>query len=248
MKIVHYPHPALRHPARMMTSIDKKLHLHVGQMWDVLYEAKGLGLAATQVALPYQLLLINITGDPKQKDREEVYINPVIVERKGVQDDEEGCLSFPGLFQKVRRAKTVKVQAYNIKGEPVEIVASDLTARAWQHEIDHLNGVLFIDKMGLVAKLSARGSVKNFEKEFRRAQQRGDIPPDAEIEKFLAMLEKEADQPSPKAEPGSERNGAEAKAPEQGPQGGAPESKEPGQDEQRIDDPTRGTDPKHGGF
>jgi peptide deformylase len=189
MKIVHYPHPALRHPARPLTCIDKKLHLQIGEMWDAMYEVRGLGLAANQVALPVQLLLINITGDPNQKDREEVYLNPVIVERKGSVDDDEGCLSFPGLFQRVRRAKTVKVQAYNLKGEPVEVVASDLAARAWQHEIDHLNGILFIDKMGTIAKLASRGSVKTFEREFRRAQEKGDIPPNAEIEKLLAAIE-----------------------------------------------------------
>jgi peptide deformylase len=192
MKIVHYPHPALRHQARPLTCIDKKLNLQIGEMWDLMYDARGLGLAATQVALPYQLLLINITGDPNQRDREEVYINPVIVEHKGSVDDEEGCLSFPGLFQKVRRFKTVKVQAYNLKGEPVEVVASDLAARAWQHEIDHLNGVLFIDKMGAIAKLSARSSVKQFEREYRRAQEKGEIPADLEIEQFLAALEAQA--------------------------------------------------------
>jgi len=193
MKIVHYPHPALRHQARPLTCIDKKLHLHVGAMWDAMYEAKGLGLAATQVALPYQLLLINITGDPTQKDREEVYVNPVIVERKGTLDGEEGCLSFPGLFQKVRRAKTITVQAYNLKGEAVEVAASDLASRAWQHEIDHLNGVLFIDKMGMIAKLAARSSVKTFERDFRRAQERGEIPPDIELKKLLAALEAQED-------------------------------------------------------
>src|SRR6516162_169894 len=126
MKIVHYPHPALRHPARPLTSIDKELRLQCGQMIDLMYEARGLGLAATQVALPFQLLVMNVTGDPTQKEREEIYINPVIVEHKGSMDGEEGCLSFPGLYAKVRRFKTVKVQAYNIKGEPVEVVASDL--------------------------------------------------------------------------------------------------------------------------
>jgi peptide deformylase len=192
MKIVHYPHPALRRQAKPLTAIDKKIHLHVGAMLDAMYEAKGLGLAATQVALPYQLLVVNITGDPQQKDREAVYINPTIVERKGTQEGDEGCLSFPGLFQKVRRAKTVKVQAYNIKGEAIELTAHDLEARAWQHELDHLNGVLFIDKMGPIAKLCARGDVKNFEREFRKAQEKGEIPPEAEIEKLLAALESEA--------------------------------------------------------
>src|SRR5438876_621200 len=120
MKIVHYPHPALRHPAKPLTRIDKKLLLDIGQMKDLMYEARGLGLAAPQVALPYQLLVTNITGDPNQKEREEVYLNPAIVERKGFVEDEEGCLSFPGLYQKIRRSKTVKVQAYDLKGQLVE--------------------------------------------------------------------------------------------------------------------------------
>jgi peptide deformylase len=192
LKIVHYPHPALRRPAKPLTAIDKKVHLHVGEMLDKMYEAKGLGLAATQVALPYQFLVSNLTGDPNQKEAEAVYINPTIVERKGTQEGDEGCLSFPGLFQKVRRAKTVKVQAYNLKGELLEITASDLGARLWQHELDHLNGVLFIDKMGTIAKLCARGDIKAFEREFHKAQEKGEIPPDAEIEKLLAALESEA--------------------------------------------------------
>src|SRR5947209_1957416 len=93
MKIVHYPHPSLRHKARPLTTIDKDLRLHVGAMLDLMYEAKGLGLAATQVALPYQLLVMNMTGDPQQREQEAVYVNPVIVERRGTQDGEEGCLS-----------------------------------------------------------------------------------------------------------------------------------------------------------
>jgi peptide deformylase len=189
MKIVHYPHPALRHPAKPLTSIDKELRIQCGEMIELMYNARGLGLAATQVALPYQLLVMNITGDPEQRDREEILINPVIVERKGIVEDEEGCLSFPGLYQRIRRAKTLKVQAYDVKGQLVEKVVHDLEARAWQHEIDHLNGVLFIDKMGTIARLSSRSSVKKFEQDFRRAQERGDIPPDAELEKLLAALE-----------------------------------------------------------
>jgi peptide deformylase len=192
MKIVHYPHPALRHAAKPVGSIDKKLRIHVGDMMELMYEAKGLGLAAPQVALPYQLLVMNITGDPEKPEAEEVFLNPVIVDRKGIVDDEEGCLSFPGLYQKIRRAKTVRIQAYNLKGEPVEKVVHDIEARAWQHEIDHLNGVLFIDKMGPLAKLAAKGAVKNFEKEFRQAQERGEIPPELEIEKVLAALEAQA--------------------------------------------------------
>jgi peptide deformylase len=192
MKIVHYPHPALRHPAKVVSAITRQLNVQIGEMMEAMYEAKGLGLAAPQVALPYQMLVMNVTGDPNQKEREEVYLNPVIVERKGSIEDEEGCLSFPGLYQKVRRAKTIKIQAYNTRGQLLEKVVSDLEARAWQHEIDHLNGVLFIDKMGVLARLSARGSVKQFEREFRQAQERGQIPADVELEKFLASLEAQA--------------------------------------------------------
>jgi peptide deformylase len=189
MKIIHYPHPALRHKAGAVRAIDKQLRLNIGSMMELMYEAKGLGLAAPQVALPYQLLVMNITGDPAKPECEEVYINPVIVERKGLVDDEEGCLSFPGLFQKVKRAKTIKIHAYDLKGQLVEKIVNDLEARAWQHEIDHLNGVLFIDKMGILGKMAARGSVKDFERKFREAQHRGEIPPDLELEKVLAALE-----------------------------------------------------------
>ena len=192
MKIVHYPHPALRHAARPLTCIDKKLHLHIGAMKELMYEARGLGLAAPQVALPYQLLVMNVTGDPKQPEREEVYVNPSIVERKGFMEDEEGCLSFPGLYQKIRRSKTIKIQAYDLKGNLVEKIVNDLEARAWQHEIDHLNGVLFIDMMGPIARLSSRSSVKNFERLFRKAQEKGEIPPEFEIEKLLTALDSQA--------------------------------------------------------
>jgi peptide deformylase len=188
-KIVHYPHPALRHKSQAVKSIDKELRLNIGEMIELMYKAKGLGLAAPQVALPYQLLVMNITGDPTKPECEEVFINPRIVERKGFMEDEEGCLSFPGLYQNIRRAHTIKVQAYNMKGELVEKVVSEIESRAWQHEIDHLNGVLFIDMMGPVAKFAARASVKQFEKTFRTAQEKGEIPPNVEIEKFLAALE-----------------------------------------------------------
>ena len=190
MKIVHYPHPALRHAARTLTAIDKKVELYVGEMLDLMYEGKGLGLAGPQVALPYQIFVMNL--EPEQRDKAKAYLNPVIMERKGSVEGEEGCLSFPGLFGKVRRAKTIRFQAYNLKGQLEERTVSDLEARVWQHEVDHLHGELFIDKMGPIAKMASRGEVKRFEREFRRAQERGEIPPDAVIERLLAALETEA--------------------------------------------------------
>jgi peptide deformylase len=192
MKIVTYPHPSLRHPARPLTALDKKVHLQVGAMFDLMYEGRGLGLAGPQVVLPYQIFVMNLRADPMQREAERAYINPVIVERKGSIEGEEGCLSFPGLFQKVRRARTIRIQAYNLKGELVDETVSDLQARVCQHEVDHLHGELFIDKMGTIAKLASRGDLRRFEHDYRRAQEKGDIAPDAEIEKFLMTLETDA--------------------------------------------------------
>jgi peptide deformylase len=110
------------------------------------------------------------------------------------------------LFQKVRRAKTVKVQAYNLEGHLVEIEGSELTARVLQHEIDHLHGVLFIDKLGVIGQLASRSALREFEREHRKAQERGELPSDAVIEKQLAALEAEmlAPPPEPDASAGPE--------------------------------------------
>lgn len=189
MQIVHYPHPGLRCKARPLTSIDKQVQLYAGHMLDLMYEARGLGLAAPQVSLPYQILVMNPSGDAADRTQEGVYLNPVIVERKGgTVEGEEGCLSLPGLYQKVRRAKSVTVHAYNLRGEAVEIVAHELPSRVWQHEVDHLHGILFIDKIGPLAKLAARGQLKEFEQDYRRAQERGEIPAEASIGQWLEVL------------------------------------------------------------
>lgn len=176
MNIVKYPHPALRVQARPVAGIDKDVLLAAGRMLELMYKAEGLGLAAPQVALDYQMLVMNFAGDAAEKDQEFVAINPVIVESKGVLNDREGCLSFPGLYQNVRRAKSVKVQAYNLKGELYEMECSELPARVWQHEIDHLNGVLFIDKMGPTGRMGSKRDLEQFIREFEDAKKKGDLP------------------------------------------------------------------------
>ncbi len=190
LKIVNYPHPSLRHEAVPLKQIDDQVRRVAAEMLALMYENRGLGLAAPQVGLPWQLLVMNYAGDHEQKDLEGVYINPVILDRKGTQEGEEGCLSFPGLFQKVRRAKTVKAQAYNLQGQALEVEISDLPARLWQHEVDHLHAALFIDKLGPIGKLASRSSLREFERQYKKAQERGEIPPDADIEKTLTELEK----------------------------------------------------------
>jgi peptide deformylase len=166
-------------------------------MLELMYEHHGLGLAANQVAWPFQLLVMNDLSDPEQKDHERVLINPVIVERKGTMEGDEGCLSFPDLFQKVRRAKSVKVQAYNLEGQAIEVSASDLPSRILQHEIDHLHGILFIDNMGPIARMGSRASLRKFESDYRKAQEKGEIPPDDAIKKTLEELERRQSEPPP---------------------------------------------------
>jgi peptide deformylase len=178
MKIVKYPHPALRTAARPVTALDGEIQAAAARMLDLMYTNEGLGLAAPQIALPVRLLVMNFEGDPEKKESEFVAINPVIIESKGSVNDREGCLSFPGLYQNVRRAKTVKVQAYNLKGQLYEMLCHDLPARVWQHEIDHLDGVLFIDKMGSLGLHRSQKDLDKFIADFEKDKKKGDLPAD----------------------------------------------------------------------
>ncbi|MGE3805569.1 MAG: peptide deformylase [Gemmataceae bacterium] len=178
LKIVRYPHPALRAKVTPLTTIDKQVRLHAEKMLELMYEAHGLGLAANQVALPYQLIVVNPTGDPEQKEFERVLINPEIIEKKGSIEGEEGCLSFPELYQKVRRARTCKVRYFNLEGLEMEAEAHELASRLFQHEVDHLHGVLFIDKMGFLARRSSRAALEELERQYRKGQERGENPPE----------------------------------------------------------------------
>jgi len=181
MKIVQYPHPALRTKARPLTTLDNSVIKAANDMLELMYKHEGLGLAAPQVALDYQMLVINFKSDPEQKDMEVVAINPVIIEQKGTISDREGCLSFPSLYQNIRRSKTVKVRYYNLQGQQLEMTCSDLPARVWQHEIDHLNGTLFIDKMGPLGRMGSKKDLEQFIYEFEEAKRKGQIPPDTEM-------------------------------------------------------------------
>jgi peptide deformylase len=178
MKIVQYPHPSLRRKAEPVMSITREVHVQVGEMLELMYKNEGLGLAAPQVDWPARVLVMNFAGDPEQKEHEYIAINPVILEAKGTIEDREGCLSFPGLFSKVRRAKQVKVQAYNLKGQLYEMTATELPARVWQHEIDHLDGVLFIDKMGSLGLHRSQKDLDKFIADFEKDKKKGELPAD----------------------------------------------------------------------
>ncbi len=195
LRIVQYPHPALRYESRPVTEINDELRSWVREMFDLMYAARGVGLAANQVALPYRFFILNLTADPEQKDQEQVFINPEIVKRHSSVENEEGCLSFPGLYSNVRRAKKIKVTAYDLQGNEIHADGEDLFSRAFQHETDHLSGKLFIDMLGPLARHSAASKLREFERTFRQAQESGEYPNDAEIIRQLDAM----NQPAPAA-------------------------------------------------
>lgn len=188
MNIVQYPHPALRFVTRPIVRIDDALRQSAAQMLELMYEARGVGLAATQVALPWRMFVYNPTADPEKREHEHVILNPVILEKRGSQDESEGCLSFPGMYHKVRRARAVKVRYHTLTGNQVEIDATDFLSRIFQHETDHLSGILFIDKLGPIGRLAARQNLARMEAEYRYAQDMGEIPADAELIRQLEAL------------------------------------------------------------
>ncbi len=189
MKIVHYPHPTLRHISKPLKRVDKELHGYVREMFDLMYEARGIGLAANQVDLPYRLFVINLESDPDQPEQEHVFLNPVITSRKGMAEGEEGCLSIPGLYANVKRPERVTLNAYNMSGEELNLELDGLFARAVQHEIDHLDGVLFIDRLSPTTEMDVREALLDFEDQFVSQRERGEIPDDSAIAQRLSELE-----------------------------------------------------------
>jgi len=189
MEIIHYPHPALFWKSKPISGIDSELRKTVREMFASMYDAKGIGLAANQVALPFRLFIVNVTGDPEQADEEHVFINPEIVKRKGSVEGEEGCLSLPELYGQVRRAEEISVEAYDLNGQAFEMSLTELPGRVVQHETDHLDGVMFPERMTETARREIEPRLSDFEAHFRRQQQSGEIPSDEELKKKLRDLE-----------------------------------------------------------
>lgn len=189
LEIVHYPHPALSWKSKPVTGISPQLHDCVREMFDLMYAARGIGLAANQVALPWRLFIVNLTCDPEQKDEEFVFINPEIIRRKGSAEDEEGCLSLPEVYGQVRRAENVVVEAYDLQGIPFQVTLTDMAARVIQHENDHLDGVMFFERVSEAVRQELDPKILDFVDRFRRQQKEGTIPSDDELREILKALE-----------------------------------------------------------
>lgn len=167
MEIVIYPAPVLRLKAKPVEAIDDTVYQRAEQMLELMCESKGVGLAAPQVGWSKRLIVKNTLVDESENG---VFINPIIVEEKGEIIGEEGCLSFPGVLGKVVRAEQVVVVAYNLKGEKLEFEAVGLDSRVWQHEIDHINGQLFIDRMSPASRLAISQRLKELEQEYQKQE------------------------------------------------------------------------------
>jgi peptide deformylase len=161
--IVKYPEPVLSKPAAPVTDFDAALKKLVQEMFASMYAAQGIGLAAPQIGLSKRLTVIDVSFD-KNPDEKIVLINPEIIEQEGKQFEEEGCLSLPDIREKVHRAARIKVRAQNERGEWFEIEGEELLARAFQHEIDHLNGVLFIDRISRLKRELALRKIRKMQK------------------------------------------------------------------------------------
>lgn len=150
IKIYTYPDPVLKKKAEEISDIDGILDKLIKDMTDTMYYAPGIGLAAPQVGVSSRLVVIDQSLGKRRAPL--VMINPRIVSTEGVTYEEEGCLSFPDTFGQVKRAQKVEVEFIDIKGEERRLVGEDLLARVFQHEIDHLDGILFIERMSLLKR------------------------------------------------------------------------------------------------
>lgn len=189
MQIIRYPHPALRWKSKPITRIDSELMRIVREMFECMYANNGIGLAANQVALPFRLFITNVTGDPAEADAERIFINPEIIRRKGSAEEEEGCLSLPQLYGQVRRSERITVDAFDLEGQEFEMTLDELEARVVQHEHDHIDGILFIDRMTDAARRELEPRLADFESHFRRQQESGLFPSDDAIQRTLRSLE-----------------------------------------------------------
>ena len=159
LEVITYPNPLLRQISKKVEAFDENLHSLLDEMYEIMLKKNGVGISAIQVAKPIRALLICIPDEDGNQHKEDLLkiINPEIIEKDGEILFNEGCLSVPEFYEEIKRAKSIKIAYQNRYGEKQEILAQDYLAVAFQHEIDHLNGILFIDKLSIIKR-------KKFEK------------------------------------------------------------------------------------
>ena len=159
LNILTLPDKRLKTVAEPVETFDQALKTLVADMLETMYAAPGIGLAATQIDVHKQIVVIDIS---EEKDQPVCLINPKIVEKQGLQTHEEGCLSVPGIYAKVKRSSVIKVEALDSSGQKIELQADELLAVCIQHELDHLQGIVFLDHL---SPLKRKMALKKLEKE-----------------------------------------------------------------------------------
>lgn len=157
LPILHYPDPRLHTVAKPVVAVDARIRRLVDDMAETMYAAPGIGLAATQVDVHERVIVIDIS---ESRDQLQVFINPEILAREGEAEFEEGCLSVPGIFERVKRAARVKVRALGRDGQPFTVEAEGLFAVCIQHEIDHLDGKVFVEYLSRLKQNRIRQKLK----------------------------------------------------------------------------------------
>lgn len=189
LSIVKFPHPALRWKSKPILEIDQTLRDVVRQMLSLMYEFRGVGLAANQVALPWRVFVINPTGDPERTDEEFIFLNPEIIRRKGSCEDEEGCLSLPGLYTQVRRSEKIAIEAFDLEGQAFRLDLDGFVARIVQHEFDHIDGKMILDRITEDQFDELIPQMAEFEEDFRISQKSGKFPNDDALTQQLRQNE-----------------------------------------------------------
>ena len=161
LNILQYPDERLHTVAKPVEQVDKRIQKLVADMFETMYEARGIGLAATQVDVHERVVVMDLTED---RSEPRVFINPVIVEKDGETTYEEGCLSVPGIYDTVTRAERVKVEALNEKGEKFTLEADGLLAICVQHELDHLMGIVFVERLSQLKQGRIKTKLKKRQK------------------------------------------------------------------------------------
>lgn len=184
LSIIQYPHPTLRVCSKPIRRVDKQLRDFASQMLDLMYEAEGVGLAANQVNLPLRIFVANPSGE-RGSGEELVLINPELQRPKGNETAQEGCLSLPGIYGNVKRPKQVRLTGFDLKGNPIERTVDGFLARVLQHENDHLNGVMFFDRMTEEAKRELDDQLLEMETVYESKQKSGGMPTPAELEQQM---------------------------------------------------------------
>ncbi|HQU07303.1 MAG: peptide deformylase [Ferrovum sp. 21-44-67] len=157
LKILHYPDERLHTIAKVVSKVDQRIKTLVQDMAETMRAAPGIGLAATQVNVHERVIVLDISPEQNQL---QVFINPVIIQKEGEAINEEGCLSVPGIYDKVTRARKIKIQALNEMGESFELEAEGLLAVCIQHEMDHLEGKVFVEYLSLLKQNRIKTKLK----------------------------------------------------------------------------------------